>query len=131
MNQPAIHRFFESVNNNINISGEGGDTANRRVNVDEMEDKSSDEERFDLPYNEEMDDAEGNAGSDSTDIEVLPSKKKRVIDSAVMSQMMMVLLFSMKVLLVRMEIETDKGSMACGSDSKHKAEKIVIKLRKT
>ena len=43
MNQPAIHRFFESVNNNINISGEGGDTANRRVNVDEMEDKSSDE----------------------------------------------------------------------------------------
>ena len=81
MNQPAIHRFFESVNNNINISGEGGDTANRRVNVDEMEDKSSDEERFDLPYNEEIDDAEGNAGSDSTDIEVLPSKKKRVIDS--------------------------------------------------
>ena len=26
--------------------------------------------------------------------------------------------------------DRDKGSMACGSDSKHKAEKIVIKLRK-
>ena len=34
-----------------------------------------------MPYNEEFDDAEGNEGSDSTDIEVLPSKKKMVIDS--------------------------------------------------
>ena len=51
------------------------------MNADEIEDESSDEERFDLPYSEKIDDAEGNEGSDSTDIEVLSSKKKRVIDN--------------------------------------------------
>ena len=129
VNQPAIHRFFESVNNNIDINEEGCDRANRRVNAEEIENETLDEKMISLPYNEELD-AVGNEGSDSSDIEVLPSKKKRVIDSAVMSQMMIVLLFSMKVLLVRMEIETDKGSMACGSDNNHKAEKIVLILRK-
>ena len=34
-----------------------------------------------MPYSEELDDTVGNEGSDSLDIEVLPSKKKRVIDS--------------------------------------------------
>ena len=91
VNQPAIHRFFESVNNNIDINEEGCDRANRRVNADEIESESSDEKMFCLPYNEELDDTVGNEGSDSSDIEVLPSKKKMV-----MSQMMMVLWFSRK-----------------------------------
>ena len=81
VNQPAIHRFFESVNNNIDINEEGCDRANRRVNADEIESESSDEKMFCLPYNEELDDTVGNEGSDSSDIEVLPSKKKMVIDS--------------------------------------------------
>ena len=94
-----------------------------------MGDESSDEERFDLPYNEEIDDAEGNEGSDCTDIEVLPSQKKRVIQCSDDSD-------DDGFVVVQYESvagesgDRDKGSMACGSDNNHKAEKIVLKLRK-
>ena len=84
-----------------------------------------------MPYNEEIDDAEGNAGSDSTDIEVLPSKKKRVIDSDDSDDDGFVVVQYESVAGESGESgDRDKGSMACGSDNNHKAEKIVLKLRK-
>ena len=46
INQPAIHRFFGTVNNKDDRNEEGGDRANRRGKIDEIEDKeSSDEEK--------------------------------------------------------------------------------------
>ena len=62
-----------------------------------------------MPYSEKIDDAEGNEGSDSTDIEVLSSKKKRVIDNDD-SDDDGLLWFSMKVLLVRVETETETNA---------------------
>ena len=83
INQPAIHRFFGTVNinNKDDRNEEGGDRANRRGEVDEIEDKeSSDEDRFILPNNDEPDDTVESEGSDSTETERLPAQKKnRVI----------------------------------------------------
>ena len=89
-NQPAIHRFFESVN--IDVSDENKDDeiveveeANKKDGEDEMEDsESSDDERFVLPPNEELysEDMKDREEENSSDIEILVSKKKRrVLDS--------------------------------------------------
>ena len=158
-NQPAIHRFFGSVNVDFSDesiddeSGKGGKEANDKDEEDGGENsESSDDERFDLPYNEEfstpgivkerVEKDTGDSGSSDSEEVTVPLKKIRRIVSDESDDDEFEIQFEgeaggndrgdSELLEVEASGSVDGGGgrVEYVSDINHNAEKIVIKLRK-